>query len=224
MPKVTFLGHSAFQIEGGGATILIDPFLTDNPNAAVSADAVSCEYIVLTHAHADHVGDTVAIAKRTGATVIANFEIAGRAEKEGLGTHPMHIGGAHEFPFGRVKLTIAHHGSSFVDGAYGGNPAGVTLTIEGKKIHHAGDTALTHDMSFVGEEGIDLAMVPIGDNFTMGVEDAVRSLDFLRPKAVVPIHYDTWPIIEADAAAFAAGAKAKGVTCHVLEPGQHLEL
>lgn len=224
MARLTFLGHAAFAIETAGTTILIDPFLTGNPAAEVSADAVACDYIIVTHAHGDHLGDTVSIAERTGATVISNFEIATWAEGQGLSAHAMHIGGAHAFPFGRVKLTIAHHGSAFPDGTYGGNPAGVTLTIEGKKVHHTGDTALTHDMSFTGDEGIDLALVPIGDNFTMGVDDALRSLDLLRPKVVIPMHYGTWPLIEADTARFAAGAAAKGVACHVLEPGAAHEI
>jgi len=224
MPRITYLGHSAFQVEGGGSTILIDPFLTGNPRASTTADAVSCDYIVVTHAHLDHIGDTEDIARRTGATVIANFEICEVLMKRGITVHHLHIGGGADFPFGRAKLTIAHHGSAFEDGTYGGNPAGVTLTLDDKKIHHAGDTALTHDMSFVGDEGIDVALVPIGDTFTMGVDDALRSLDFLRPKAVVPMHYGTWPPIEADPARFSEGAAAKGVVCHVLEPGGVLEI
>jgi L-ascorbate metabolism protein UlaG (beta-lactamase superfamily) len=224
MAKLTFLGHAAFIVTGGGKTILIDPFLEGNPVATASPDAISCDYIAVTHAHGDHLGDTIAIARRTGATVIANNEIAVWADQQGVKSHPMHIGGSHEFPFGRVKLTIAHHGSSFPDGTYGGNPAGLILTIDGKRIHHTGDTALTHDMSFAGDEGLDVVLIPIGDNFTMGVDDALRALDFLRPKVVVPIHYDTWPLIAADVSRFATGAKEKGVVCRVLEPGATLDV
>jgi L-ascorbate metabolism protein UlaG (beta-lactamase superfamily) len=224
MATLTFLGHSAVRVEGSGTSILIDPFLSGNPAAKVAADRISCDYVIVTHAHGDHLGDTLAIATRTGATVISSFEIATWAERHGLSAHGMNVGGAHDFPFGRVRMTIAHHTSSFPDGSYGGTPAGVVLTIDGKKIHHAGDTALTHDMSFAGDEGLDLALLPIGDNFTMGVEDALRALDFLRPKAVVPIHYGTWPIIAADVTRFAAGAVAKGVTCHVLASGESLHL
>lgn len=224
MPRVTFLGHSAVSIEGGGKTVLVDPFLTGNPKASTTADAVNADYVVLTHAHGDHFGDTIAIAKRTGATVIANFEIANYCQERGCTVHHMHLGGAFEFDFGRVKLTVAHHGSSFPDGTYGGDPGGVIFTMDGKKIHHVGDTALTHDLSFAGDEGLDLALVPIGDNFTMGPDDALRSLDLLRPKRVVPVHYDTWPPIEQDAAAWAARCEAKGVPATVLAPGEWLDV
>ncbi|MCZ6727327.1 MAG: metal-dependent hydrolase [Acidobacteria bacterium] len=224
MAKVTFLGHSCFLLEGGGKSLLIDPFLTDNPTASISAAEVSCDYIIVTHAHRDHFGDTLDIAKRNGAIVIANFEIATYCAAQGLEIHPLHIGGGASFPFGRAKLTIAHHGSSFPDGTYGGSPAGVTLTLGDRKIHHAGDTALTKDMELVGDEGIDLAMLPIGDNFTMGIDDAVRALDLIRPSQVIPMHYNTFDLIAADPAVFSAKAQAKGVECSVLTPGESLEI
>ena len=224
MPKITFLGHSCFSIEGGGTTILIDPFLTGNPQAAAKAEDVSCDFIVLTHAHGDHFGDTIDLARRTKATVIANYEIAEYCGAREVTAHPLHIGGGFDFPFGRVKLTIAHHGSVFPDGTYGGNPAGVLLTIDGKKIYHAGDTALTYDMRLVGDEGIDLAMLPIGDNFTMGIVDAARAIEFIRPNLVVPMHYNTFDVIQADPEAFRKLASEAGVTCEVLEPGQSLDL
>lgn len=225
MVKVTWYGHACFSIRGGGATLLIDPFLTGNPLAAVTADEVSADYILVSHAHGDHLGDTVSIAKRTGATVIANFEIATFCGNEGVNAHPMHIGGGRDFPFGRVKLTIAHHGSSFPDGSYGGNPAGFLLTIEGKKIYHACDTGLFYDMKLIGEEGIDLAILPIGDNFTMGPEDALKAVEFINPQTVIPVHYNTFEVIEQDPHAFARAVEAEtSAKCVVLEPGDSLTL
>jgi len=221
MASVTFLGHSCVMVEGGGKKILIDPFLTDNPQASTSADEIACDFIVVTHAHGDHVGDTVAIAKRTGAMVITNFEIHNYCVAQGVqSAHPLHIGGAYDFPFGRAKLTIAHHGSSFPDGSYGGNPAGVLLTVEGKIIYHTGDTALTHDMKLYGDEGVDLAFVPIGGNFTMDIPDAVRAVEFIRPKCVIPIHYSTFDIINADPQEFKSAVSGSGVECVILPPGE----
>ena len=165
---LTYYGHSCFGIKNGDARLLIDPFLTGNPRAAVAADQAEADYLLVSHAHGDHLGDAIAIAKRTGATIVANFEIASHCMKAGCEAHALHIGGGWNFPFGRVKLTIAHHGSSFADGSYGGNPAGFLITIEGKTIYHACDTGLFYDMKLIGEEGVDVAILPIGDNFTMG--------------------------------------------------------
>src|SRR5262249_25534309 len=149
------------------------------------AGDVSANFIILTHAHGDHYGDTVAIAKRTGATVISNFEIVSYCQKQGVAnSHALHIGGGYTFPFGRVKLTVAHHGSSFPDGTYGGTPAGVVLEIEGKRLYNAGDTALFSDMSLIGEGGLDVALLPIGDNFTMGPDDAAHAAKLLRARTV----------------------------------------
>ena len=223
--EVTGYGHACFSIVGGGATLLTDPFLTGNPLAAATADEVSADYILVSHAHGDHLGDAVPIAKRTGATIIANFEIATYCGNEGANAHPLHIGGGRDFPFGRVKLTIAHHGSSFPDGSYGGNPAGFLLTLEGKKIYHACDTGLFYDMKLIGEEGIDLAILPIGDNFTMGPEDALKAVEFIEPKIVVPVHYDTFEVIEQDPHAFARMVEAEtSARCMVLKPGDSLTL
>ena len=223
--KATWYGHACFSIVGGGATLLTDPFLTGNPLAAVTADEVSADYILVSHAHGDHLGDAVPIARRTGATIIANFEIATYCGNEGVNAHPLHIGGGRDFPFGRVKLTIAHHGSSFPDGSYGGNPAGFLLTLEGKKIYHACDTGLFYDMKLIGEEGIDLAILPIGDNFTMGPEDALKAVEFIEPKIVVPVHYDTFEVIEQDPHAFARMVEAEtSARCMVLKPGDSLTL
>jgi L-ascorbate metabolism protein UlaG (beta-lactamase superfamily) len=223
--EITWYGHACFSIRGGGATLLTDPFLTGNPLAPVGADDVSADYILVSHAHGDHLGDAVPIAKRTGATIVSNFEIANYCGEQGANVHPLHIGGGRDFPFGRVKLTIAHHGSSFPDGSYGGNPAGLLLAVEGKKIYHACDTALFYDMKLIGEEGIDLAILPIGDNFTMGPEDAVRAVKFIAPQLVVPIHYDTFDVIQQDPHAFARRVRAEtSARCRVLEPGDTLTL
>jgi L-ascorbate metabolism protein UlaG (beta-lactamase superfamily) len=226
MPKVTWLGHSVIQIESGGTTLLIDPFLTGNPKAPVKAADVQPDVILVSHGHGDHLGDTVALAKRTGACVICNFEIAGWLGKQGLDqVQAMHIGGSAQQSWGTVKLTNALHGSGLPDGSYGGNPCGFLLTIAGKKIYHACDTGLFGDMQLIGDEGLDLAILPIGDNFTMGPDDALRAVKLLRPKQVLPIHYDTFDIIKQDPAAWRDRVeKETGARVDVLEPGQSLEL
>ena len=157
---------------------------------------------------------------------ISNFEIHNWLMAQGVErAHPLHIGGGHDFPFGRVKLTIAHHGSGLPDGSYGGNPAGLLLTLEGKKVYHACDTGLFYDMVLIGEEGLDLAILPIGDNFTMGPDDALRAVKFLEPKVVVPIHYDTFEVIEQDPHTFAARVEAEtSAKCVVLRPGDRYNL
>ena len=203
MATLTYHGHATWGFETKGARILIDPFFTGNPQTKAAAGDVSANFIILTHAHGDHYGDTVAIAKRTGATVISNFEIVSYCQKQGVASsHALHIGGGYTFPFGRVKLTVAHHGSSFPDGTYGGNPAGVVLEVEGKRLYNAGDTALFSDMSLIGEGGLDVALLPIGDNFTMGPDDAAHAAKLLRARTVIPQHYNTWPVIEQDPEAF----------------------
>lgn len=223
--ELTYYGHACFGIKGGGATLLIDPFLTGNPLAAVSADEVEADYILVSHAHGDHLGDAVDIAQRTGATIVSNYEIATYAGNQGLTAHGLHIGGGWDFPFGRVKLTIAHHGSSFPDGSYGGNPCGLLLTIEDKNIYHACDTGLFYDMKLIGEEGIELAILPIGDNYTMGPKDALRAVKLIEPRAVIPIHYDTFDVIKQDPAAFARTVEAETkARCVVLKPGESYSL
>ncbi len=203
MATLTYYGHSTWSLETKGTMILIDPFFTGNPQTSVIAGDVRANFIILTHAHGDHYGDSVEIAKRTGATVISNFEIINYCQKQGVANaHPLHIGGGHAFPFGRVKLTVAHHGSSFPDGTYGGNPAGVVIEFEGKRLYDAGDTALFSDMALIGQPGLDVALLPIGDNFTMGPEDAAAAAKFLRARTVIPEHYNTWPVISQDPEAF----------------------
>ncbi len=224
--KLTWYSHACFLIETKGTKLLIDPFLTGNSLAPVRADKVEADYILVSHGHSDHVGDAVAIAKRTGATVISNFEIQNWFVGQGVeNVHPQHIGGGHDYPWGRVKLTIAHHGSMLPDGTYGGNPAGFLFYIEGKKIYHACDTGLFYSMKLIGEEGIDLAILPIGDNFTMGPDDALRAVKLIQPVQVVPIHYNTFDVIKQDPQAWARRVESETFTkVVILKPGDTLEL
>lgn len=224
--KVTWYGHACFMIDTGDARLLIDPFITGNPTAPVTADQLNPDFILVSHGHGDHVGDAVAIAKRTQATTISNFEIQNWLSSQGVeNTHPMHIGGGFDFPWGRVKLTIAHHGSVLPDGTYGGNPCGFLLIIQGRKIYHACDTGLFYDMKLIGEEGIDLAILPIGDNFTMGPDDALRAVKLLQPKRVIPIHFNTFDVIRQDPHKWAERVKREtAAEAIVLEPGQSIEL
>lgn len=223
--KVTYLGHSAFLLETDQHKILIDPFLTGNPAAPVTADQVDADYILLTHGHGDHVGDTVEIAKRNDALVIAPFELATWLRWKGLKTHELAIGGGFQFPFGRVELTLAHHGSGFVKEeeqqiVYLGPASGLLIRAEGKTIYHAGDTGLFSDMKLInGDQPVDLAMLPIGDNYTMGPEDALTAAEWVKAKRVIPIHYNTFDLIRQDGNAFARKLKEKGIEGIVLEPG-----
>lgn len=223
---LTWYGHAALGLETGGYQLLIDPYFSDNPAATASADKVTADFILVTHGHGDHLGDTVAIAKRTGATVVSNAEIAGWLGKQGLKVHAQHLGGGYQHPFGYLKLTLALHGSGLPDGSYGGNPAGFLLTTnDGQKIYMAGDTGLFGDMKLIGEEGLDLAVIPIGDNYTMGPDDALRAVKLLTPKHVIPIHFGTWDLIAQDPHAWAARvAKETKTQVHVLKPGDSFQL
>ncbi len=223
--RLTYCGHSCFLVEGGGARLIVDPFLAGNPRASVGPDEVEVDYVLVSHAHGDHLGDAFPIARRTGATLVANHEIATRAAAEGVAAHGMHIGGGRDFPFGRLELTIAHHGSSFPDGSYGGNPCGFVLEIEGKRLYHACDTGLFYDMKLIGELGLEVAILPIGDNYTMGPRDALRAVRLLGPKVVIPIHYDTFDLIAQDVGAFARAVEAETpARCVPLSPGETLEV
>ncbi len=225
MLKATYLGHSCVMVTDGKYNIIIDPFLTGNPQANIKPEDVKVDFILLTHGHGDHMGDAIPIAKKNNATIIAPNELAVYVSQKGAKAHNMHIGGAHNFPFGRVKLTIAHHGSAAGDEMkYTGEPCGFLITMGGKTMYHSGDTGLFLDMKLIGEmNNIDLAFLPIGDNFTMGVTDAVKAVEFLKPKKVVPIHYKTWPVIDAEPKDFVEKLKGQSVKAVIVEPGDSIE-
>lgn len=207
--SLTWHGHATFSLNINGTHIVVDPFFAgNNPSAKTAVDAVAADFILQTHGHGDHIADTVALAKRTGATVIANFEICNWIGSKGHEkVHAMNTGGGFNFPFGRVKMTPALHSSGLPDGSYGGDPGGYLVMADGKTVYIAGDTALFSDMSLIGRAGIDVAILPVGDNFTMGPEDSVLALDYLKPKMVIPGHYNTWPPIAIDVNAWAERVK-----------------
>jgi L-ascorbate metabolism protein UlaG (beta-lactamase superfamily) len=224
--KLTWYGHAALGLETGGYKIIVDPFLTGNPAASISPEAVEADFILISHGHEDHVGDSVAIAKRTGAMVISNDEIAHWYDRQGVKNHGQHLGGGYNHPFGYLKLTFAIHGSALPDGSNGGNPCGFLLSTEdGKKIYLAQDTGLFGDMRLIGEEGLDLAVIPIGDNYTMGPDDALRAVKFLEPKVVIPIHYNTFDLLAQDENAWAQRVEKETNTKVVLlKPGESYSL
>lgn len=225
MSKLTYFGHSAFMIEHNNYKILIDPFITGNPFAPVRAEDLTANFIVLSHAHGDHYGDTENIAKRSSATVIAVNELANYAASKGLKAHNMHIGGSYEFPFGKVKFTIAHHGSSSNEGEYMGEPAGILIFLNDKVIYHAGDTGLFSDMKLIGElHKINIALLPIGDNFTMGINDALKAVELLNPDLTIPMHYNTFPVIKADPDKFVEMVLKSGRKALKLNFGETLEI
>jgi len=227
MPQLTYYGHDAFFIATSHSRLLIDPFITGNPLAPVGASEVQADYVLLTHAHGDHFGDGLEIAKRCKATIISTFELASYCQSQGAKVHPLHIGGGHDFDFGRVKLTIAHHGNSLDtdNGLLAMGPAsGILVTADGKTLYHAGDTGLFYDMKLIGEmNSIDIALLPIGDNFTMGVTDAVKAVELLQPKTAVPMHFDTFDIIKADPNDFVARVRANGGSAQVVKTGETIE-
>jgi len=222
MATLTYHGHATFSIEtDGGKHLVIDPFFGDNPSCETSVEDVSADFILLTHGHYDHVADAVPLAKRTGATVIASHEIAKYMEGQGLTTSPHHIGGGVQYPFGYVKMTPALHGGMLeLPGgeAFTTVPAGFLLELDGgQRVYLAGDTALLMEMQLL-KGRVDIAVLPIGDRYTMGPQDALRAVEFIEPKVVIPCHYNTWPPIEQDSAAFAT-AVGDRARVEALKPG-----
>lgn len=225
--KVSYHGHSVVKIQTDKHTIVIDPFINGNGQTDLKVEDLKVDVILLTHGHNDHVGDTIQLAKQNNALVVAPFELATYLGWKGLNVHPMHIGGSHKFEFGTVKLTQAFHGSSYEEEEqkiiYTGMPAGILFKKEGKTVYHAGDTALYSDMKLLGEfEDIDLAFLPIGDNFTMGPEDAAIAAKWIKAKTVVPMHYNTFPVIEQDPKEFVS--RLSGKTGKVMEAGESIKL
>ncbi len=220
----TWLGHAAFSLDISTRKILLDPFLTGNPLAAAKADEVEADYILVSHAHADHVGDTIDIARRTGAVVVCNNEMANWFIARGLEPDRVlrgNTGGTIDCGFFQAKLTIAHHSSSFPDGAYGGQPNGFIITAEDRRLYFAGDTALFLEMQLIGDEGVDVAFLPIGDLFTMGLSDSLLAVKFVHPRLVVPMHYNTFPFIVQDVTRWADRVNRDTMTQPiVIDPGQ----
>ena len=227
MAKLHYHGHSTCTIEtDDGTNIVIDPFFGDNPATDLTVADVKADYILVSHGHFDHFADCVELAKRTGATVIGTFELVGFCQEKGAENgHGMNIGGGYEFPFGRVKLTPALHTGSVAGddtGTHTTDCCGFLMHVDGRRIYHAGDTALIMDFQLLKGQ-VDVALLPIGDNFTMGPDDAARAVDFIEPEVVVPIHYNTWPVIAQDPDAFKAkvGSKAR---VEIVPPGSSLDL
>jgi len=224
--KLRYFSHSSFQITTKtGKVILIDPFLDDNPTSPVRSEEVAADFIVLTHGHGDHLGDGFKIAKRTDPLFICVNELANYCIEKGFRAHNMHIGGGHNFDFGRLKFTIAHHGSMTPDNSYAGEPAGVVLSIDGKTVYHTGDTGLFYDMKLIGEmTPLDYMLLPIGDNFTMGIDDAVKAVELASPKVAIPMHYNTFPVIEADPLEFKRRIESLGRKAVVMSYGEEISL
>jgi L-ascorbate metabolism protein UlaG (beta-lactamase superfamily) len=221
--KLTYYGHSSFSVAVGGRNLLFDPFITPNELArAVDASKLPADYILISHGHVDHVADAVAIARRTGATVIANFEVANWFNQQGIQKiHPMNHGGAFSFDFGRVKYVSAIHSSSMPDGSYGGNPGGFVIETAEGSFYYSGDTALTMDMKLIGESTqLKFAVLCIGDNFTMGIDDAIKAADLVGGNEVVGVHYDTFPQIRINHSEAISKFQAARKRLHLLKPGE----
>ncbi|MFZ0710527.1 MAG: metal-dependent hydrolase [Terrimicrobiaceae bacterium] len=225
--KLSYFGHACFSVQIGGKILLFDPFITPNPLAShIKLSSIRADYILISHGHVDHIADTVEIARRTEATVISNYEIVVWLGKQGIEkAHPMNHGGARTFDFGRVKYMNAIHSSQLPDGSYGGNPGGFVIQNAGETFYYSGDTALTSDMRFIGEEfELRFAVLPIGDNFTMGAQDAAKAAGLVKCNQVVGVHYDTYPPITIDHAEAAATFARAGVKLHLVPIGDSLDL
>ncbi|HHW39260.1 MAG TPA: metal-dependent hydrolase [Bacillales bacterium] len=226
--KITYNGHSCFLIEGDKKKIIIDPFLSGNPNNVIKLEDLKVDYIVVTHGHSDHIGDTIELAQKNNCTVISNYEISKFLSGFKVNVHPMHIGGGHTFEFGYLKLVPAIHGSGIEmadENVFfeGGHPAGILLTIGGKVLYHAGDTSLFSDMKLFGElYDINVALLPIGDNFTMGPSDAEIAATWLKAELTIPMHYNTFPMIEQDAELWVKNLKKKNLEGKVMNPGDFI--
>lgn len=224
--ELKWLGHGSWSMKIGGANVLLDPFIDDNPSAPCKAAELDAEFILVSHGHFDHVSDVAPIANRTNATVVAIHEIAEwfGSQHDVKNRVSMNLGGGIDLPFGRVTMTLAHHSSQLPDGSYGGNPAGFLVEAEGKRLYFACDTALFSDMKLIGEKGIDIAILPIGDLFTMGPADSVAAAKLIDARKVVPAHYNTWPPIEQDPEAWATNIRsATNSEPIVLKPGDAIE-
>jgi len=229
MVRITYHGHACIELNNGQFDILFDPFITGNPVTKTKVEQLNPNAILISHGHADHLGDAITIAKRTNALIIAPFELADFCQKKGApNIHPMHIGGSYNFEFGKVKLTQALHGSAFVtpEGThYTGNPCGFIVNFDNKCFYFAGDTGLFSDMKTIGAlNAIDVAFLPIGDNFTMGPDDAVKAAEMLQAKKVIPIHYNTWPVIEQNPEAFKEKLKPLGIECIIIPFNETIEI
>jgi L-ascorbate metabolism protein UlaG (beta-lactamase superfamily) len=222
MPELKFLGHACFLLSEGKNSLIIDPFLTGNPITKDNAEQIDCQYILVSHGHDDHLGDAVSIARSTGATIITTAEIARACIEKCVSAHAMHIGGKHSFDFGFIRITPAFHGS----GIPGGHACGFIINFFGKTFYHTGDTGLFSDMSLLGRlEKIDVALLPIGDNYTMGPSDAAEAAGMIKPKLVVPMHYNTWPIIAQDPVAFKQDVENRfGIPVQIMQPGETFAL
>jgi L-ascorbate metabolism protein UlaG (beta-lactamase superfamily) len=221
------LGHACFTASDGQHTVIFDPFLTGNPEAVVKPEEVQVDAVLLSHGHSDHLGDAIPVARRLGVPIVAPYELAMYCQRHGAEVVGLHIGGGTDLPFGRVKLTFATHGSAVVGDdliEYTGPPCGFLVTMSGRTIYYAGDTGLFGDMRLIGETAsIHVAILPIGDHFTMGIDDAVRAAGFLRPRAVVPTHYSAFEPIRKNPHEFAHRVESLGIRCEVLAPGEEAE-